>query len=143
MPITHTNDTDNEQLDKMMRVAHEMVAKYGSGNELNQSLGDLDEMQVVIDSGELGTDKSYELQCLAIAFGHVLGKNVGGLDWAVIENKNGRDLAMRYEDTKLCFPVRTILSQRVEAGQEVDIKAIYGQLTDKLEELKAGPGAMS
>lgn len=141
MPITPTTDADNDQLAKQMRVAEEMVTKYGSGNALNHSMGDLDEMQAVIDTGELGTDKSYELQCLAIAFGQVLAKNVEGLNWAIIENSSGRDLAMRFEDTKLCFPVRTILSQRVAAGQDVDMRAIYGQLTDKLDELKAGPGA--
>lgn len=141
MPITQTTDADNDMLAKQMRVAEELVTKYGSGNALNQSLGDLDEMQAVIATGELGTDKSYELQCLAIAFGLVLAKNEAGLNWAIIESKNGRDLAMRFEATRMCFPIRTILSQRVQAGQDVDLRAIYGQLTDKLAELKSGPGA--
>ena len=141
MPITQTTEADNDMLVKQMRVADELVTKFGSGNALNQSLGDLDEMQSVIDTAELGTDKSYELQCLAIAFGQVLARNEAGLDWAIIETKNGRDLAMRFEDSRMCFPIRTLLSQRVQAGQEIDLKAIYGQLTDKLAELKARPGA--
>ena len=140
MPITQTTDADNDMLAKQMRVADEMVTESGSGNALNQSLGDLDEIQAVITKEELGTDKSYELQCLAIAFGQVLAKNEPGLNWAILESKNGRDLAMRFEDTRLCFPIRTILSQRVQAGQDLDIRAIYGQLTDKLAELKAGLG---
>ncbi|MFT7679025.1 MAG: hypothetical protein ACI8QC_003024 [Planctomycetota bacterium] len=141
MPITHTTEADNEMLAKQMRVADELVEKFGSGNALNQSLGDLDEMQSVIDTAELGTDKSYELQCLAIAFGQVLASNEPGLNWAIIESKNGRDLAMRFEETRMCFPVRTLLSQRVQAGQEIDLKAIYAQLTDKLAEIKSGPPA--
>ena len=137
MPISLPNETDTLQLAKQWKLADELVAEYGDGAVLNQTMDDLVTIQAVLDKGVLEGDKSYELQCLGIAFGRVLALNVAGLDWAIVEFKGGRDLAVRYRDTKLCFPARTIISRTVTAGGKVNLAEVYEGLVTKLEELKA------
>lgn len=67
--------------------------------------------------------------------GRILGSNLDGLDWAIIEDEYGRDPTLRYRDTSLVFGVLTMISKRVEAGEVPDVQALFEWVAVRLEEL--------
>jgi Domain of unknown function (DUF3806) len=123
-PISPPTDTDRERLAKMWLTACQVVDECCS-EKLNQSLDDIERLQRVLDYGCLDASQTWELQSLGIALGRVLANNVPGLDWAIIEDEYGRDPTIQYKDTSLVFNVQTMISKRIEDGEDVNVQALY------------------
>ncbi|MBN1265808.1 MAG: DUF3806 domain-containing protein [Anaerolineales bacterium] len=96
--------------------------------------GDLEYIQRILDDSLLDPDQTYELQSLGIVFGQVLASQTG-FEWIIVDDEYGRDPALILEDTSiLLFPL-TMISKRVEQGEEVDVLALYNRTLEQVEEL--------
>jgi hypothetical protein len=134
MPLLAPAAGDLSRIDEQWTVADGLVQAHG-GQRLDRSLGDIDRLQALIERGVLTAAQTYELQCLGIALGQVLARNVAGLDWAVIEDEYGRDPTIRYRDTSFQVNVLTMISKRVESGQPVDVRGMYEWVRAQLKSL--------
>jgi hypothetical protein len=134
MPLLAPTADDLNRIDEQWTVADGLVQANG-GQRLDRSLGDIDRLQALIERGVLTAAQTYELQCLGIALGQVLARNVAGLDWAVIEDEYGRDPTIRYRDTSFQVNVLTMISKRVESGQPVDVRGMYEWVRAQLKSL--------
>jgi hypothetical protein len=101
--------------------------------ELTGSEADLDVIQSILDSGELESDQTYELQALGVVFGRALVSVVDGLDWAIVHDEYGSDPTLRYRNTTLCINVLTTISKRVEDGQDVNVRELFAGLQGALQ----------
>ncbi len=130
------NETDVDRIAKQAIVASQLVEALDGCDELDGTEGDLPSLQKLLDSGQLGRDQTFELQCLGIAFGRVVIRTLsGGFDWAMVEDEYGRDPAIRFGETSLlCFPM-TMISKRIEDGEPVDILEMHEGLCERLIEL--------
>jgi hypothetical protein len=131
-------DPADEDLDRIARqwvVACELVESHCDGAKLDQSLADLDHIQTVLDLEVLSPADTYELQCLGIALGRVLARNVPGLDWAVAHDEHERDPTIRYAKTTLQINVLTQISKRVERGEPVSVRRLYELAAEAVQEL--------
>jgi len=126
-------DADRERIAKMWLKACEIVDDC-CGKMLDQSLSDLEFLQRVIDDDYLERSQTWELQSLGIALGRVLANNVPGLDWAIIEDEYGRDPTIQYRETSLVFNVQTMISKRIEDGEDVNVRALYDFVLRVVEE---------
>jgi len=82
---------------------------------------DLDLLQRVIDDGVIGKDQTFQLQSLGLAFGEVLVNEVG-FHWVIVEDKYGRDPAIKFRSTSvLAFPL-TMISKRIERDERPDLQ---------------------
>lgn len=123
----------------LQRLAHQVVAVGSVASrlglpELTGTAADLDVIQAILDSGELESDQTYELQSLGIAFGRALVSAVDGLDWAIVHDEYGSDPTLRYRHTALCVNVLTTISKRVEDGQDVRVRELFEGLQGALQE---------
>jgi hypothetical protein len=111
------------------------VVKEIVGRALDGSRDDLTTIQSVLDAGAIDRAATYTLQALGLAFGKVLIEQNSGFDWWMVEDEFGRDPAIRFKQTPLlAFPM-TMISKRLEAGEQVDVETLFDELEQRLLEL--------
>lgn len=126
---------DIERIAQQLLHAQEVVLE-ATGSQLSGGMSDLALLQRVLDFKFLEPEATYSLQALGIAFGKVFVENNAHYDWWMIEDEYGRDPAIRYKETTLLVFPQTMLSKRVEDGDEVDVEAMYSGLCEQLEEIR-------
>jgi hypothetical protein len=94
------------------------------GCELTQSLEGLDAIQRVLDEDEVGSD-TYARQCLGVALGRIMATNIAGLDWWIVEDDFGRDACLRFKLTTLQLNPITMISKRLERGEQVSVRELF------------------
>lgn len=111
------------------------VCREVVGKSLDGSRGDLALLQHVVASGSIDRSATYTLQSLGIAFGKVFVNENRGYDWWMVEDEYGRDPAIRYGLSSLLAYPRTIISKRMEEGEDVNVTDLYEGLRSRLSEL--------
>lgn len=97
---------------------------------------DLDAIQRLLDRELVARDDEYGQQALGVALGDSLARDHRTLAWAVVDDQYGHSRALRYRDTaNLFFPV-TMISKRVQAGERVDVRALYDQVAADVAKLE-------
>ena len=87
---------------------------------------------------------TFRLQSIGLALGDVLVKEAG-FHWVVVEDKYGRDPAVKFGSSSvLVFPM-TMISKRIERGERPDLHDLFESITRNLPDLarKADPRAGS
>lgn len=106
------------------------------GQVLGTSQEDIQKLQAVVDSGAIEREATWALQSLGIAFGKIFVDYNEGYDWWMVEDDYGRDVCVRYRDTTLLFFPQTMISKRVESGEDVNIADMYAWLVNELGRLR-------
>lgn len=129
---------DEEWIDYIARMwlLGSQIADDVLGERMDGSLADLERLQRIVDSGEVPAENTQELQALGIVFGKVFVNATPGWDWWVVEDEYGKDACVRYRHTTLLAFPQTMISKRVEDGEEVAVAALYAGLTRQLEEIR-------
>jgi hypothetical protein len=133
--VSDPTPDDLQDLARRFLVVDALVREH-LGRPLARDTTDLTALQELLDLGVLGPERTIELQCLGIVFGMILADAVEGMDWAIVEDEIGRDPALRFAGTSLLVFPMTMLSKRVEEGEEVRVVELFGRICASLEELK-------
>ncbi|HCK84482.1 MAG TPA: hypothetical protein DHW63_08185 [Hyphomonadaceae bacterium] len=95
-------------------------------------------MQAIVDARLFAPHQTYELQCLGVALGDALAFD-GRFNWVIVTDEFGRDPTLRWKATSLNVNALTMISKRVEAGDEVPLSDLwdwafeYGAKADERE----------
>ncbi len=84
--------------------------------------------------GWVGPDDTWKLQALGIALGDALADDLM-LDWITVDDDYGRVPALNWPGTSIVLYPVTMISQRIEAGEDVDIDLMFEQTREKLQEI--------
>ncbi len=133
--IEAPNDDDFEYIAAMISFARD-VAKEITGKPLTRQLSDLHIFQEIIESNVIEPESTQTLQALGLAFGQVFIADNPGYDYWMVEDEYGRDPALRYKETTLLSFPQTIISKRIEDGEEININELYTGLVEMLEEVR-------
>ena len=106
------------------------------GTDLAGDESDLDILQRLLDSRRIPADATFDLQCMGIVFGMRVCEASEGIDWAIVQDEYGRDPALRYLDTSLLVFPLTMISKRVEDGDQFSVRELFDGLLEQLEHLK-------
>ena len=80
-------------------------------------------------------NETYKLQSMGVVLGQVL-TDAGNLQWVTVSDQYGDDPALRFGRTSvLVFPL-TMISKRVERGDEVDVEFLYERTLSLVRELE-------
>lgn len=80
--------------------------------------------------------EKFKLQCLGITLGDAFVQELG-MQWVAVEDEHGRDPAVELPGTTIvAFPL-TMLSKRIEEGEEVDVRAVFSGICAKVREIDA------
>jgi len=97
---------------------------------------DLRAIQRLLDEHLVARDDEYGHQALGVVLGDALARDHRTLAWVVVDDRYGHSRALRYRDTaNLFFPV-TMISKRVQAGERVDVQALYDQVAGDVAKLE-------
>jgi hypothetical protein len=81
-------------------------------------------------------DETWKLQSLGIVFGDVLAR-VTRAEWVQVDDERGTDAALRFGGPDdLAFPL-TMISRRVEAGEEVDVLELFRAVATTIAQKQA------
>ncbi|MBX2804471.1 MAG: DUF3806 domain-containing protein [Hyphomicrobiales bacterium] len=84
-------------------------------------------LDTIIKSKVIGPDETVELQALGVVLGDAIAQTLE-LEWCMYEDENGRDPALIVPDTTIkIFPL-TLISKRIEDGEEVDVTDLFAVL---------------
>lgn len=112
------------------------ISQAAGGGEMDGSLGDLDRVQAVLDTGELTAEDSQALHALGAVFGRAFIQATPDYDWWVVEDEFGKDACIRYKETSLMIFPLTMISKRVEDGEEVDVRELFDGLREMLVKVR-------
>lgn len=89
----------------------------------------------ILENQWVDPSETVKLQCLGAAFGDALAETIG-LNWVTFSADGDEWPGLRYEDSSLFVHPLTMISKRVEAGEEVDVVELFRNLAHRIEELK-------
>ena len=134
--IEAPNTEDIDHIARQLIHASGLVEEVlGAG--LSGEPSDLAMLQNVLDKKVIEREATYSLQALGMAFGKVFVNNNEGYDWWMVEDEYGRDPAVRYRDTSLLAFPQTMISKRVEDGEDVAVVELYEGLKSHLQRVLA------
>ena len=93
----------------------------------------LSKIQQILDEKKYTSEQTYELQSLGLALGDYLQYKDERLHWAVVRDKHGRDLCLQYKNTTLTVFPMTMISKRIEDGEEVVVETLVKGLFNIIE----------
>ena len=126
---------DLERLEAQRRVVrHELHARYGE--TLRPDRGGLDQLQLLLDDQAFGPRQRYELQAIGVCFGDVLCA-IAPFRWMMITDDFGYDPTLQWKDTTINIHALTLISKRIEQGEDVDVTWLADQLIKRAQALEA------
>lgn len=134
--ITAPNDADLAHIEKQRGWARDHYEpdaqhKYGTVE------GKLRLLDTVIRSKWIEPSETWKLQSLGIALGDALVQALG-LSWVMVEDEQGRDPALRDDGTTtIVFPL-TMISKRIERGEDVDVRELFALICKRVSEMRSG-----
>jgi hypothetical protein len=133
--IEAPNDEDVDRIARQLIYAQSIIEEL-SGSVTTGGTDDPKLIQKVIDSGSLQPDATSALQAIGMAFGKIFVNENEGYDWWMVEDEYGRDPSIRYKETTLLVFPQTMISKRIEDGEEVDVHDLYYGLIEQLTEIR-------
>jgi hypothetical protein len=98
--------------------------------------GKLRLLHTILTNNWVEPTETWKLQSLGITFGDALAQKMG-LSWVAVEDENGRDPALRYPGTTIVMFPLTMISKRIERGENVDVRDLFARACSTVERLKS------
>lgn len=119
------------QIQSLDDIASLNLGRHINGNKQN----DLEVMQSLLDRGLIKRDETAKLQGMGIVLGELLRKEKS-LFWTIYIDKLGRSRALEIPGKReFVFPV-TMISRRYEAGVDVDVRKVYNDAVQIVDEIQ-------
>lgn len=139
---THGQHIEPLNADEMGRLIHQrgVIERYLGSDAANlqkyQTVsGKLGLLRVLLERGIFQPNQTYELQCMGIVFGDAPVQHCG-VEWRVVEDHYGRDPCVQIPgSTVVLFPL-TMISKRIEKGEQVDVFDLFTKSGTHIEELR-------
>ena len=133
--ITRPGQADLTRLAEQEATVLRLLRARHPDATLSRDESDLRWLQRLVDEKAVRPDQTYEFQCLGAVLGQVFAAKTP-LEWVVVEDQFGRELALQYPDTSIIVFPMTMISKRVEDGRDVEVVPIYRTVAAQVEKLK-------
>jgi uncharacterized protein DUF3806 len=129
--FTELSETDRARLDQQRAIVLAAAKQRYGTPVLTRTAKDLPVLQHLIDDKVFSKMQTYELQSLGIAFGDVLASELP-LRWVMVTDEYGTDPTLRFKDTTVQVNALTMISKRIEKGEEVDLRELLRRTQEQL-----------
>lgn len=89
----------------------------------------------IINANWIEKTETIKLQCLGITFGDVFVQDMD-FEWVQIEKDGEIDVALQLPGTSIILFPQTMISKRIERGEDIDIYHLFITIKDRVEELR-------
>lgn len=126
------DEDDLKRLDEQRAVVTQYLTEESKPN-FETAPGKLGTLRVLLDAEVFKPDQTYELQSMGIVFGDVFVQDMG-FSWVMVEDEYGRDPAIKYRETNVILFPLTMISKRIERGDDVDVFDLYNGVASIAQE---------
>lgn len=130
--IRDLNWMNTNYLNKQRGTADQLTRVH-LGRQLRKNRNDLMLLQKVLDKHVVEKDDKESLQALGAALGDVIEREHKKLNWKVYEDELGASHAVCLDDTEHCVFPMTMISRRVEAEVQPDVKRIFDRVLSSMK----------
>jgi hypothetical protein len=97
--------------------------------------GKLGTIRAILQANAFKPDQTYQLQCLGIVLGDALVQELK-MEWVKVEDERGRDPAVQLPGTTIILYPLTMISKRIERGEQVDVFDLFNGIAAKVDEVQ-------
>jgi len=133
--ITALTEADTKRLSDQRAVVEKYVGDDDSKQNYKSPAGKLGAIRAVLQAGVFKREQTYELQCLGIVLGDALVQELR-MEWIMVQDQHGRDPAVRMPKTSIILYPMTMISKRVERGEQVDVFELFNGIAAQVEDLQ-------
>jgi hypothetical protein len=133
--VSELTRDDNERLAQQRALVAAYLADDDSRRKYQTSAGKLGLLRALLQQKVFTSDKTYELQCMGVVLGDVFVQEMG-MHWVMVQDEYGRNPAVQLEDTSIILFPLTMISKRVERGEEVDVFDLFNGFAAQIEEIR-------
>jgi Domain of unknown function (DUF3806) len=105
-----------------------------SRRKYEEPVGKLGLLRALLENKVFSPEQTYELQSMGVVLGDVFAQDLG-MEWIVVEDSFGRTPALRYPNTTIIIYPITMISKRIEAGEQVNVFDMYNSLAAEVDEI--------
>lgn len=133
--ITALTEADQQRLRDQRAMVEKYLGNEDSKQKYKTAAGKLGTIRAILQAGTFKPEQTYELQCLGVVLGDAFVQELG-MEWIMVEDQYGRDPAVRVPNTTIILYPLTMISKRIERGEQVDVFELFNGLAIEVEELK-------
>ena len=108
---------------------------FESIDQYKTTNGKLKLIDVILKSDWIEKHEIFKFQSLGITLGDIIVQDLNFI-WVEVEEDGETDPAVNLQDTTLILFPMTMISKRIEKGENVDIYEFYERLKDDVTEIK-------
>jgi hypothetical protein len=98
--------------------------------------GKLGVIRAVLEAKAFQPDQTSELQGLGVILGDVLSSQLK-MDWRMVEDEHGASPCLVLKGTSIVLFPQTMISKRIERGEQVDVFGLFNAIVAGVEEIRA------
>ena len=130
--VSALTEDDHKRLDEQRAVVTNYLTDEGR-SKFATAPGKLGTLRALLEAEVFQADQRYELQSMGIVLGDVFVQDIG-FSWVMVEDEYGRDPALKYQETSIILFPLTMISKRVERGEQVDVFDLYNSVAAVAQE---------
>jgi hypothetical protein len=127
--VSNLNEADLETLNKQRTVVEKYLNEEDISSKYQTAAGKLGTLRALLEGKIFSSEQTYELQSMGIVLGDTFVENMG-FHWVMVEDEYGRDPAIKYRETSVILFPLTMISKRVERGEEIDVFDLFNGVAD-------------
>jgi hypothetical protein len=132
--ISELTGADVAALAQQRSLIESYLGNEESRRKYEGPVGKLGLLRALLESKVFSPEQTYELQSMGVVLGDVFAQKLG-MEWIVVEDSFGRTPALRYPNTTIILYPITMISKRIEAGEQVDVFDMYNSLAAEVDEI--------
>ena len=133
--VTAPTPRDQERLAKQRAIVEKYLGDERSRQNYKTAAGKLGLLRALIEQRVFRPHQTYELQSMGVVLGDAFAQELK-MEWVIVEDSFGRDPALRLPRTSIIIFPLTMISKRIERGEEVDVFYLFNGVADEVEKLR-------
>lgn len=133
--VTALSPADVERLEKQRAVVTRVLADDDSRAKYQKAAGKLGTLRALLAQKKFQQTDNYKLECMGVVLGDAFVQELG-MEWVMVEDENSTVPAVRLPGTTIVIFPLTMISKRVERGEEVDVFDLFNGIAAQIDQLK-------
>ena len=126
---------DLQRLSEQRAVLERYLDDDDSRTKYQKAAGKLGLLRTLLAQKVFKPTQTYELQCMGIVLGDAFVQDLG-MEWVTVQDEYGTDPAVRLPGTSVIIYPLTMISKRVERGEQVDVFDLFNGVASEVERMK-------
>lgn len=130
--ISELTEDDRTQLREQSQLIEKYLADSESREKFKTVVGKVGTIRAILEANVFKPNQTYELQCLGVVLGDAIVQELD-MEWVIVEDDYDRSPAVQLPGTSIIFYPVTMISKRIENGEDLDVFDLFNWVADTME----------